>query len=78
MEFSRRLNSGTLAGTVSEAALEIDVFMRTVGLRPAAEATAKLIAVSHCIREGLPQWLDDHLDGILGVGDELEAQACFG
>ncbi|TET37191.1 MAG: hypothetical protein E3J65_06875 [Dehalococcoidia bacterium] len=35
MEFSRRLSSGTLAETVGEAAMEIDVFMRTVGLRGA-------------------------------------------
>ena len=43
MEFNRRLACGTLSEVVGELALDIDIFMRTMGLRRAAEAAAKLI-----------------------------------
>ena len=42
MEFSRRLACGTLAEMVGELALDIDIFMRTVGLRRTGEEAAKL------------------------------------
>src|SRR5512136_611296 len=43
MDFNRRLASGTLSEIVGELTLDIDMFMRTIGLKRAAEASAKLI-----------------------------------
>ncbi|RLC93000.1 MAG: penicillin acylase family protein [Chloroflexi bacterium] len=42
MEFTRRLAGGTLAEMVGEAALDIDVFMRTIGLRRTAEEAVRI------------------------------------
>jgi len=43
LEFNRRLACGTLSEVVGETTLDIDVFMRTAGLRRSAERAAKLM-----------------------------------
>ena len=43
MEFNSRLACGTLSEVAGEPTLDIDIFMRTIGLKPTAEAAARLI-----------------------------------
>jgi penicillin amidase len=43
MDFNRRLACGTLSEVVGELPLDLDMFMRTIGMKHTAEATAKLV-----------------------------------
>ena len=43
MDFNRRLACGTLSEIIGELTLDIDTFMRTIGLKRTAEAAARLI-----------------------------------
>jgi penicillin amidase len=71
MEFSRRLACGTLAEMVGELALDIDVFMRTVGLRRTAGQAAELVekegdevtrSVLAAYVTGVNAFIESHID----------------
>jgi penicillin amidase len=71
MEFNRRLASGALSELLGELPLDIDMFMRTIGLRRAAEASAGIIekkcdkltrTVMQAYVSGVNQFIESHLD----------------
>ncbi len=71
MEFNRRLASGTLAEMLGELPLDIDMFMRTIGLRRAAQAAARFIqgkgdkltrTVTGAYVRGVNEFIESHLD----------------
>ena len=70
MEFNRRLASGTLSELLGELPLDIDMFMRTMGLRRAAQASARLIqergdkltrTVMRAYISGANEFIESHL-----------------
>jgi penicillin G amidase len=86
MEFNRRLASGTLSEMLGELPLDIDMFMRTMGLRRAAQASARLIqergdkltrTVMRAYVSGVNEFIESHLDNppfeyrFLGLQPEL-------
>ncbi len=71
MEFNRRLASGTLSEVVGELPLDIDIFMRTIGLRRTAQAAARLIqekgdkltrTVTGAYVKGVNEFIESHLE----------------
>jgi len=71
MEFNRRLASGTLSELLGELPLDIDTFMRTMGLRRAAQASARFIqergdkltrTVMRAYISGVNEFIESHLD----------------
>jgi penicillin amidase len=81
MEFNRRIGSGTLSAVLGEATLETDLFLRTVGLRRAAERDWQRLdnesrAVLEAYAEGVNAYVEGHRDRlpleftILGIEPE--------
>jgi penicillin amidase len=81
MEFSRRIGSGTLSAALGEATLDTDRFLRTIGLRRAAERDWAIInddtrAILEAYAEGVNAYIEIHRDRlpleftILGVAPE--------
>ncbi len=71
MEFNRRLTSGTLSELLGEIPLDIDMFMRTIGLRRAAQASARFIqgrgdkltrTLIGAYIKGINEFIETHLD----------------
>jgi penicillin amidase len=71
MEFSRRLSCGSLAEMLGEVTLDIDIFLRTMGLRRTAEAAAKLLEeggdeltkrVAMAYAKGVNEFVETHRD----------------
>lgn len=67
MEFSRRIGSGTLSAALGEATLDTDRFLRTIGLRRAAEKDwAKLDeearAILQAYADGVNAYIESHRD----------------
>ena len=65
MEFSRRIGSGTLSAVLGEATLDTDLFLRTLGLRRAAEKDWALVdddmrAVMEAYAEGVNAYVEIH------------------
>jgi penicillin amidase len=78
MEFNRRIGSGTLSAAVGEATLDTDRFLRTIGLRRAAEKDWELIdddtrAILEAYAQGVNAYIKTHRDrlplefSILGI-----------
>ncbi len=78
MEFNRRIGSGTLSAAVGEATLDTDRFLRTIGLRRAAEKDWELIdddtrAILEAYAQGVNAYIETHRDrlplefSILGI-----------
>ena len=81
MEFNRRIGSGTLSAILGDSTLDIDLFMRTLGLRRAAEKDWALIgadmrALLSAYADGVNAYIGSHHDRlpleftILGVDPE--------
>jgi penicillin amidase len=81
MEFNRRIGSGTLSAALGEATLNQDRFLRTLGLRRAAEKDWALMdddmrAFLQAYADGVNAFIDSHRDRlpleftILGVDPE--------
>ncbi len=81
MEFNRRVGSGTLSAILGEATLDTDRFLRTLGLRRAAEkdwalADDDMRAVMEAYADGVNAYVEAHRDRlpleftILGVDPE--------
>jgi penicillin amidase len=81
MEFNRRIGSGTLSAILGEPTLEIDRFMRTLGLRRSAErdlasADEEVRALLQAYADGVNAYVEGHRDRlpleftILGVDPE--------
>jgi penicillin amidase len=81
MEFNRRIASGTLSAALGEATLETDRFLRTIGLRRAAEEDWALMddemrAILQAYADGVNAYVEAHRDRlpleftILGVDPE--------
>jgi penicillin amidase len=73
MELFRRLASGTLSEILGEATLDLDVYMRTVGLRRAAEAEAKYFletadeqttTIFEAYARGVNEYIESHRDSL--------------
>jgi penicillin amidase len=67
MEFNRRVGSGTLSAVLGESTLDIDRYMRTLGLRRAAErdlATAdpEMRALMQAYADGINAYVESHRD----------------
>ncbi len=65
MEFNRRLGSGTLSAALGEATLDADRFLRTIGLRRAAEADWSVLdddtrAVLEAYATGVNAYIEIH------------------
>jgi penicillin amidase len=65
MEFNRRVASGTLSAILGEATLDTDRFMRTIGLRRAAEqdwvlAEGETRAAMEAYAEGVNAFMESH------------------
>jgi penicillin amidase len=65
MEFNRRIGAGTLSAVLGSGTLEIDLFMRTLGLRRAAEQEAALLeddtrAILQAYADGVNAYVDTH------------------
>ena len=69
MEFFRRLASGTLSEILGEATLDLDTYMRTVGLRRAAEADARhfletadeqIKIIAEAYADGVNEYIETH------------------
>ena len=81
MEFNRRIGKGTLSAIVGEGTLDTDCFLRTVGLRRAAEHDWTLLdadtqALLEAYAQGVNAYMESHRDElpleftILGVDPE--------
>jgi penicillin amidase len=81
MEFNRRIGSGTLSAILGEATLDTDRFLRTLGLRRAAErdwaqTDADTRAILEAYAAGVNAYVDTHRDRLpleftlLGVDPE--------
>ena len=69
MEFNRRIASGTLSAILGEATLDTDRFMRTIGLRRAAEkdwalAEEETRAVMEAYSEGVNAFIESHRNSL--------------
>ena len=67
MEFNRRIGSGTLSAILGESTLSIDRFMRTLGLRRAAErdlasADEAMRSLLSAYAEGVNAYIESHRD----------------
>ncbi|MGD9049976.1 MAG: penicillin acylase family protein, partial [Anaerolineae bacterium] len=67
MEFNRRVGSGTLSAVLGDSTLDIDRFMRTLGLRRAAErdldsADPEILALMQAYADGINAYVDSHRD----------------
>jgi penicillin amidase len=67
MEFNRRVGSGTLSAALGEATLDTDLFLRTIGLRRAAEKDWARIdddtrAILEAYAEGVNAYVEAHRD----------------
>jgi len=65
MEFNRRVGSGTLSAALGEATLDTDRFLRTLGLRRAAEKDLALMdeetrAILQAYADGVNAYVDTH------------------
>ena len=65
MEFNRRIASGTLSAILGEAAVDTDRFMRTIGLRRAAEkdwalAEGETRAAMEAYADGVNAFIESH------------------
>jgi penicillin amidase len=65
MEFNRRIGSGTLSAILGDSTLDIDRFMRTLGLRRAAEEDLKLLngdmhAILEAYAAGVNAYIESH------------------
>ena len=65
MEFNRRIGSGTLSAILGESTLDIDLFMRTLGLRRAAEKDWSLLGsdigvLLEAYAAGVNAYVDSH------------------
>jgi penicillin amidase len=73
MELFRRLASGTLSEILGEATLDLDIYMRTVGLKRAAEAETKCFleaadeqtkTIAGAYADGVNEYVESHRDGL--------------
>jgi penicillin amidase len=73
MELFRRLASGTLSETLGEATLDLDVYMRTIGLKRAAKAEAEHFletadeqtrAIVKSYTDGVNEYIESHRDSL--------------
>ncbi len=67
MEFNRRIGSGTLSAVLGEATLDTDRFLRTLGLRRAAEKDWAIVdddtrVVLEAYAEGVNAYIETHRD----------------
>jgi penicillin amidase len=67
MEFNRRIGSGTLSAVLGEATLDTDRFLRTIGLRRAAEQDWAQLedetrAIMEAYAEGVNAYIETHRD----------------
>jgi penicillin amidase len=67
MEFNRRVANGTLSAALGEATLETDRFLRTLGLRRAAEKDLVLLddeigAILQAYADGVNTYVESHRD----------------
>ena len=67
MEFNRRIGSGTLSAVLGEATLDTDRFLRTIGLRRAAEQDRAQLedetrAIMEAYAEGVNAYIETHRD----------------
>ena len=85
MEFNRRLAAGTLSEMLGEVTLDIDVFMRTVGLRRTAEAAARLmqkegddftVGINTAYVEGINEFIKGRADTLPFEFAALSWQPC--
>jgi penicillin amidase len=67
MEFNRRIGNGTLSAALGEATLDTDRFLRTLGLRRAAEKDLALMdgetrAILQAYADGVNAYIETHRD----------------
>ena len=67
MEFNRRIGSGTLSAILGESTLSIDRYMRTLGLRRAAErdlaaADEEIHTLLEAYADGVNAYIESHRD----------------